>query len=115
MSLVIYDTSNFSDFPIGGQLTSVRNFLRYVAEERTELVSSVILVGVTLDESEVGRFSVVRIGGADFSFFPVAPAEGDQNNTKGSLRLRYAKGLLKHLHKVGLSRKSIHSIHTPEA
>lgn len=115
MSLVIYDTSNFSDFPIGGQLTSVRNFLRYVAEERTELVSSVILVGVTLDESEVGRFSVVRIGGTDFSFFPVALAEGDQNNTKGSLRLRYAKGLLKHLHKVGLSRKSIHYIHTPEA
>lgn len=115
MSLVIYDTSNFSDFPIGGQLTSVRNFLRYVAEERTDLVPLVILVGVTLDESEVGRFSVVRIGGADFSFFPVALAENDQNNTKGSLRLRYAKGLMKYLRKVGFPRKSIHYIHTPEA
>ena len=30
-SLVLYDTSDFEGFPIGGQLTSIRNFLRYVA------------------------------------------------------------------------------------
>lgn len=27
--LVLYDTTNYEDHPIGGELTSVRNFLRF--------------------------------------------------------------------------------------
>lgn len=37
--LVIYDTSNYEDFPIGGQLTSIRNFLTYIAEYQTDCCS----------------------------------------------------------------------------
>lgn len=115
VSLALYDTSNFQDFPLGGQLTSIRNFLRYVAECRSEDVSGIVLVGVTLDPKAVGSFSTLELFGLTFRFLPVALAESDQGHTKSSLRLKYAKGLVKYLPKVGLSKMSVNYIHTPEA
>ena len=35
--LIFYDTSNYIDFPVGGQLTSVRNFLRFLKESLRRL------------------------------------------------------------------------------
>ena len=35
--LILYDTCNFRDYPVGGQLTSIKNFLRYLAEVCPEL------------------------------------------------------------------------------
>lgn len=113
--LVVYDTSNFVDYPIGGQLTSVRNFLKYLAESRPEIASNTLLVGVGLFKEEVGRVSSVSMDGFSFSFLPVALAERDQNNTKGSLRLRYMLGLMRHLGDIDKSEPIVNYIHTPEA
>lgn len=115
VSLALYDTSNFQDFPLGGQLTSIRNFLRYVAECHPEDVNEFVLIGVTLDPEAVGSFSAVEMFGQSFRFLPVALAESDQGHTKGSLRLKYVKGLVRYLPKVGLSKTSVNYIHTPEA
>ena len=53
--LLIYDNSNFIDFPIGGQVTSIGNFLRFVCEAYPERTNDIMLVGVTIDPEEVGK------------------------------------------------------------
>lgn len=52
--LIIYDTSDFQQFPIGGQLTSIRNFLRYLADEQPDMVKHVRLLGITTNPEQVG-------------------------------------------------------------
>lgn len=113
--LVIYDTSNFVDFPLGGQLTSVQGFLRYLAEKRPDAADHTVLVGVTLSPGEVGVMGEIELFGRAFSFLPVCLAEFDQSHTRKSLRLGYAKGLLRHLGKLRLAEGDINYIHTPEA
>lgn len=113
--LVIYDTSNFVDFPLGGQLTSIQGFLRYLAEERPDVADKTLLVGVTLDPARVGSLSSIELCGKSFGFLPVCLAETDQSHTKRSLRLEYAKGLLRHLRQLSLTGDDVNYIHTPEA
>lgn len=113
--LVIYDTSNFVDFPLGGQLTSIQGFLRHLAEDRPDVADKTVLVGVTLDPAQVGVLSSIKLFGRSFDFLPVCLAETDQSHTKRSLRLEYAKGLLRHLGQLHLSEDDVNYIHTPEA
>ncbi len=113
--LVLYDTTNYKDHPIGGQLTSVRNFLRFLAEEEPSAAHGALLVGVTKDPSAVGIESKVEIGGVAYRFLPVAYADTDLAHVQGSLRLRFAKGLLKYVPKIGLKKGDVNFIHTPEA
>lgn len=113
--LVLYDTTNYVDHPIGGQLTSVRNFLRFLAEEETATAHGALLVGVTKDPTAVGIESRVEIGGVAYRFLPVAYADTDLAHIHGSLRMRFAKGLLKYVPKIGLKKGDLNYIHTPEA
>ncbi|MGN8709056.1 glycosyltransferase family 4 protein [Collinsella sp. HCP3S3_B1] len=113
--LVLYDTTNYVDHPIGGQLTSVRNFLRFLAEEEPSAAQGALLVGVTKDPRAVGIESKVEIGGVAYRFLPVAYADTDLAHVQGSLRMRFAKGLLKYVPKIGLNKGDVNFIHTPEA
>lgn len=113
--LVLYDTTNYVDHPIGGQLTSVRHFLRYLVESRPDIARDTLLVGVTTDPQLVGVESTVKIGDSSLRFLPVAHAEIDLANVHGSLRMRFAKGLLSYVPKLKLKRDDINFIHTPEA
>ena len=61
--LIFYDTSNFIDYPVGGQLTSIRNFLRFLKENFPEHSEDILLVGVTTDPEEVGKLSSVSLDG----------------------------------------------------
>lgn len=113
--LLIYDTSNFIDFPIGGQLTSIGNFLRYLCEEHPERVEQIVLVGVTLQAEEVGKIKKIERFGRQIDFLPVTVAEKDLGNTAKSLRLQYVRGLLKCRKVLKISRKDCNYIHTPES
>lgn len=113
--LVLYDTTNYEDHPIGGQLTSVRNFLRFLAEDEPEAAQSALLVGVTKDLGAVGVESTVEISGVAYRFLPVAYADTDLAHVQESLRMRFAKGLLKYVPKIGLNKGDVNFIHTPEA
>ena len=113
--LIFYDTSNYIDFPVGGQLTSVRNFLRFLVEEEKEFCSRVMLVGITTKKSELGTVKTVIINGVSFYMLPVAVAETDLSNTVHSLRLQFAKGLLKYGKNLNIVGKDCNYIHTPEA
>ena len=113
--LLLYDTSNFVNLPIGGQLTSISNFLKYVSETHEEILKSMILVGVSEYPDRIGKMGKVCIHGIDVDFLPVALVETDLSHTQKSLRLAYVKGLLKYGRKLGIRGKDCNYIHTPEA
>ncbi len=119
--LILYDTCNFRDYPVGGQLTSIRNFLRFLSEEYPEKIGEVLLVGVSCDEGEVGREQRIHIEGeglgkgGEFRFLAVTQAATDQGHVKKSLRLEYLKGLFQYRRCLGLKKGDCNYIHTPEA
>lgn len=113
--LLIYDTSNFIDFPIGGQLTSIGNFLRFLCEEHPQRTKDILLIGVTLEPNQVGKMKKIKLHGREFDFLPVAIAQRDLGNTSKSLRLQYMKGLLRYRKLLKITKKDCNYIHTPEA
>lgn len=121
--LILYDTCNFRNYPVGGELTSIRNFLRFLSQEYPERIRDVLLVGVSCEEGEVGRQQRIRIEGEEeaesgtpeFCFLAVARASADQGHVKKSLRLEYLKGLLKYRGLLRLKKEDCNYIHTPEA
>lgn len=113
--LVIYDTSNYEDFPIGGQLTSVRNFLTYIAEYQKDYCSKILLVGLTTSVTNLGKKKIVDIGGKQFDFLPVVYRNTNLKEAKNSLRLEFLKGLFKYKDKIPHEKEILHYIHTPEA
>lgn len=113
--LILYDTCNFRDYPVGGQLTSIKNFLRYLAETYPEHCENVLLAGVSCDPEEVGKIQKITTASGTFSFLAVVQAESDLGNVKKSLRLEYVKGLWKYRKLIGLRKEDCNYIHTPEA
>ncbi len=113
--IILYDTSNYEDFPIGGQLTSVRNFLRYMGEKHREDCSKILLVGVTNKEKEVGIIKKLYIEDVSFDFLPVLWRDDNLNNVKRSLRLQFLKALFQQRKKIPSGKRIVHYFHTPEA
>lgn len=113
--LILYDTSNYIDFPIGGELTSISNFLRYLVKQKREVCDQVMLVGVTTDPKQLGKFKKVQIGDIFFSMLPVAIAEKDLSHTQKSLRAQYMKGILKYGKQLKIRKSDCNYIHTAEA
>lgn len=113
--LILYDTCNYRDYPVGGQVTSIKNFLRFLSQEYPEHTGEVLLVGVSCDASEVGKVKRISTGGGEYSFLAVTQASADLSKVKKSLRLEYVKGLWKYRKLIGLTREDCNYIHTPEA
>ena len=113
--LILFDTSNFVDFPIGGQLTSIHNFLRYVCETDPEKASRIILVGLTLESRQVGELRPIEICGVTMGYYPVMLGESDLNHTHRSVRMQYVKGLMRYLPRLRAGRGDCCYINTPEA
>ena len=113
--LIFYDTSNYTDFPIGGQLTSIRSQLRYLCETREDLAGRILLVGVTKDPEQVGKLSEISLFGRKIRFLPAAVCETELGHTAHSLRAAFAKGLWKIRKQLKVTRDDLNYIHTPEA
>ena len=64
--LILYDTCNYRDYPVGGQVTSIKNFLRFLSQEYPEHTGEVLLVGVSCDASEVGKVKRISTGGGEY-------------------------------------------------
>lgn len=114
-SLVIYDTSNYVDFPIGGQLTSIRNFLTYVSQFQEEYCPKILLVGLTTNYSTLGKIHKVDINGGKFDYLPVVYRGNNLKEVKNSLRIEFLRGLFKYKRIIPYGKNVIHYIHTPEA
>ena len=113
--LILYDTSNYEDYPVGGQMTSIRNFLRYMAEEHAEHAGDILLVGVSRAAEEIGRPGTVTIEGVSFPFLPVTQAPADLSQVKHSLRKDFLLGILRYRRGIRPRGGDCNYIHTPEA
>ncbi len=113
--LILYDTCNFRDFPVGGQITSIKNFLRFLQETCPQHTKDVLLVGVSTDPEEVGKIKTIETVGGKFSFLAVTEAAAQLDKVKKSLRLEYVKGLSRYRRLLGLKKEDCNYIHTPEA
>ena len=113
--LVLYDTSNFIDFPIGGQLTSIRNFLKYMSEEHPNECDKILLVGVTTNKTEVGKFQEIVIENKKIKFLPVLYRNTDLSKIQTSMRVEYMKALFKFRKMIPSGKEVLHYLHTPEA
>lgn len=111
--IAILDTTNFIDFPIGGQLSSINNFLKY-CKEKDGNIDSFILIGVTTNKSHnLGQINNIHIFDTKIKFIPVAYIEFDENSVVQSLRKLYVKGLFKYINnikKLEIDKYYIHSI-----
>ena len=112
--LIFYDTSNFIDYPVGGQLTSIRNFLHFLKENFQEHSEDILLVGVTTDPEKVGKLSFVSLDGIKYPFLAVTQATVNLGEVKKSLRLEYMKGIWKYRKVIRIQKKDCNYIHTPE-
>lgn len=113
--LLIYDTSNFVNFPIGGQLTSIRNFLTYISDKHPEFVKNILLIGITTEKDNVGKLDKINISGKNFFRFSVLYRDPDLHAVSKSLRIEYLKGLFRYRKSIPISTSTIHYLHTPEA
>lgn len=113
--LILYDTSNFVDFPVGGQLTSIRNFLKYIANKQPTFVRRLLLVGISTNKDEIGKMCKVNIDDFEFDFLPVLYRNNNLSCVKKSLRLEYLKALMGKRKLIVSGKNTVHYIHTPEA
>lgn len=113
--LFLFDTSNFTDYPIGGQLTSIHNFLHYIADSHPERMGEIILVGLTRDETTLGRMQRVELFGHKVRHYPVICCKEALDRTTQSVRAQYVKGLLKYVGRLAIRRNDVCYINTPEA
>lgn len=113
--LILYDTCNFRNYPIGGQITSIKNFLKYVSLNYPKYLKNILLVGVSIDEQEVGKIIPIQLGDVTIDFLAVALATTNLSKVRSSLRLEYVKGLFKYRHLISITKEDCNYIHTPEA
>lgn len=113
--LIIFDTSNFRDYPVGGQLTSVKNFLRYIGENYPQDIDKIFLIGVSTIAGDVGKIQPIWSEMGQVSFLAVTEANQDLNTVQKSLRVEYLKGLYKYRKLIGVKEEDCVYLHTPEA
>lgn len=113
--LIIFDTSNFCNYPVGGQITSIKNFMKYIGEYYPQKSNEIFLVGVSTIIEDVGKVQNIRTEAGVVLFLAVTLANQNLNSVKKSLRVEYLKGLYKYRKKIRIKREDCVYLHTPEA
>lgn len=111
-TMALVDTSDFTTYPTGGQLTSIRAFLRYMSLRR-EADLRIILIGIRQKGSSVG--DTVSIDGVDYPFYGIYEDDNDPNNPGRSLRKAFFHALIKKRKLLRSLKVDLFYLHTPEA
>ena len=82
--LYIFDTSNFRDYPVGGQVTSIKNFMRYIGEYYPRISGNIVLVGVSVKKEDIGKIQNIQTEAGKVKFLAVTQANQDLNSVKKS-------------------------------
>jgi glycosyltransferase involved in cell wall biosynthesis len=101
--------SDFQDVPYGGTLSLVRDLLSGWASAPGWRFT---LVGLARSRQEVALRAVREFGGAAIPFLPVSHVEP---GTKGSIRLAFMQGLMRHRHAIRALQPDLVYAHAPEA
>lgn len=113
--LIIFDTSNFRDYPVGGQITSIKNFMKYIGDSYPQKANKIFLVGVSTTIEDVGKVQNIQTEAGIVFFLAVTLANQDLNSVEKSLRVEYLKGLFKFRKKINIKKEDCVYLHTPEA
>jgi glycosyltransferase involved in cell wall biosynthesis len=110
-----FDTTNYTNFPVGGILTSIQNFIMYLSEN-SENLDHIILIGISnCANYQAGSIYEIYIYGKKVKFLPIANIEYDENHPHKSLRKLFVKTLMKNKDILKRLEVDVCLIHTPEA
>lgn len=113
--IAILDTTNYNDFPIGGQLSSIKNFLKYCNYSNLGL-EEFVLIGITKDVNHcIGEINKIYIDDVKINFLPVAYIPFDENSVEQSLRKIFLRGIFDNISAIKKQNIDIFYIHTIEA
>lgn len=113
-TIAIIDNSNFCDYPTGGQLSSILNFLNHVSNlnEKNILIK---LIGITREKCELKILKTLSISNMNFEFLPVAYDNNDPNAPSKSARKNFLLGIIQSIKLIRNLKIDIFYIHSPEA
>lgn len=109
MRLGIVDSSNFLDFPIGGQLTSMRNL---VAGLKSVPGMEVCCIGLSASQSDSDQAGDTLPDGTPF--LSVTWLDSDAGSPSHSTRAAFLRGLLLHLRELRSLRCDMFLLNAPE-
>lgn len=107
MKIAFIDTSNFIDYPIGGQLTSVKRMLDYFS---TKEDIKIYLIGIQHENHN----NIVNINN-NIQFLSIYTDKNNPNNPKQSLRLNFMLSLIKNVPKIKKLNIDVFFLHNPES
>jgi hypothetical protein len=61
--IILLEPCNFIDFPTGGQLTFAKHLLKSFGND-------LVLVGLSTDNKNIGKWTKIRIDNVEYDFFP---------------------------------------------
>ncbi len=99
---------DFSQFPFGGILSLLKDYLKFLPAELADLT---VLIGLTRTEEELGQHKVRLVGTKKFQFIPVAYIP---DRFTGSIRFSYNLGIIRHYFTIRALDPSILYAHTNE-
>lgn len=115
LKIAILDTTNYENFPIGGQLASISYFLKYVSSIQNTL-DNFLLIGITTSrDDKLGSTKKLIVYDKEISFLPVAYIDPNQRNPKKSFRKAFLYGLVYYINIIKENRINIFYIHSFEA
>ena len=89
-TIVFVSDVDFEGFPFSGVLSLLKDYLTYLP---TDMAKRIVLIGITTQRDMVGKESQRQFGSNVYRFLPVAYV---QPGSKGSVRLAYNLGVIKH-------------------
>lgn len=93
-TILLSSDVDFDKFPFGGILSLLKDYLAYLP---ADMATRIVLVGITTQKEMVGKGSQRQFGSNTYRFLPVAYV---QPESKGSIRLAYNLGVIKHYLKI---------------
>jgi len=99
---------DFDNFPFGGILSLLKDYLAYLP---ADVAKRIVLVGITTQKEMVGKESQRQFGPNAYRFLPVAYV---QPGSKGSIRLAYNLGVIRHCLKIRTIAPDVVYAHTNE-
>ena len=108
-TIVLASDVDFDRFPFGGILSLLKDYLAYLP---ADVAKHIVLIGITTQKGMVGKESQRQFGSNAYRFLRVAYV---QPGSKGSIRLAYNIGVIKHYLKIRAIAPDVIYAHSPES
>lgn len=108
-TIVLASDVDFDGFPFSGVLSLLKDYLTYLP---ADVAKRIVLVGITTQKDMVGKESQRQFGSNVYRFLPVAYV---RPGSRGSIRLAYNLGVIKHYLTIRAIAPDVIYAHSPES